>query len=55
MSELIDNRAHRIRTLKEHFRVYVDDHGTLRCDHGIRFLGFPVLHLHYRIERAQGS
>lgn len=38
-----------IRTLKEHFRVYVDDAGTLRCDHRVRFLGLPVLHLHYKI------
>ena len=39
-----------IRSLKEHFRVYVDDKGVLRCDHNIRFLGLPVLSLHYRIE-----
>jgi len=43
-------RVWRIRTLKEHFRVYVDDASTLRCDHLVRFLGLPVLHLHYRIE-----
>ena len=41
-----------LRTLKERFRVYVDDQGTLRCDHTVRFLGLPVLHLHYRIERT---
>jgi hypothetical protein len=38
-----------IRTLKEHFRVFVDEHGVLRCDHRIRFLGLPVVHLHYKI------
>lgn len=43
-------RVWRIRTLKEFFRVYVDESGTLRCDHRVRFLGLPVLHLHYRIE-----
>lgn len=43
-------RVWRISSLTEHFRVYVDEHDTLRCDHKIRFLGFPVLHLHYRIE-----
>lgn len=43
-------RVWRIASLREHFRVYVDDGGTLRCDHAVRFLGFPVLHLHYRIE-----
>lgn len=46
-------RVWRVRTLKEHFRVYVDDHGTLRCDHRVSFLGLPVLHLHYRIEAAR--
>jgi len=43
-------RVWHIRTLKEHFRVYVDAAGTLRCDHEVRFLGMRVLHLHYRIE-----
>jgi hypothetical protein len=46
-------RAWRITTLKEHFRVYVDTDGTLRCDHAVRFLGMPVLRLHYRIERKR--
>jgi hypothetical protein len=39
-----------VRSLKEYFRVYVDAEGTLRCDHRVRFLGLPVLQLHYRIE-----
>lgn len=39
----------RVRTLREEFRVYVDDAGVLRCDHSVRFLGMPVLQLHYRI------
>ena len=43
-------RVWRIRSLKEFFRVYVDESGTLRCDHRVRFLGLPVLRLHYRIE-----
>jgi len=43
-------RVWRVRSMKEHFRVYVDDTGTLRCDHRVTFLGFRVLHLHYRIE-----
>lgn len=52
LSELKDGRVlvWRIRSLHEHFRVYTDDADTLRCDHSIHFLGFPVLHLHYRIE-----
>jgi hypothetical protein len=46
-------RVWRVRTLKEHFRVYVDGHGTLRCDHRVTFLGLSVLHLHYRIETVR--
>ena len=45
----------RIRSLHEHFRLYVDSTGTLRCDHSVRFLGFPVLHLHYRIEKRRAD
>lgn len=41
----------RVRTLRERFRVYVDEHGTLRCDHTVRFLGLPVLRLHYKMIR----
>ena len=43
----------RVSTLHEEFRVYVDDERVLRCDHAIRFLGMPILHLHYRIERKR--
>lgn len=43
-------RVWRIASLREHFSVYVDEADTLRCDHAVRFLGLPVLHLHYRIE-----
>ncbi|HEU0032759.1 MAG TPA: hypothetical protein VFQ53_19140 [Kofleriaceae bacterium] len=42
-------RIWQIRTLKEHFRVYVDAANVLRCDHSIRFLGMPVVKLHYKI------
>ena len=45
-------RVWMIRTLKEHFRVYVDGEGVLRCDHAIRFLGLPVLRLHYKMTRV---
>ena len=38
-----------IRTLHENFRLYVDQEGSVRCDHEVRFLGMPVLTLHYRI------
>lgn len=44
-------RVWQIRTLKELFRVFVDESGTLRCDHTVRFLGLPVLSLHYKIFR----
>jgi hypothetical protein len=37
------------KSLKERFCLYVDDDGVLRCDHDVRFLGLPVLALHYRI------
>lgn len=45
-------RVWHIRSLKEHFRVYVDREGVLRCDHTVRFLGIRVLRLHYKIVRA---
>ena len=45
----------RISTLHEDFHIYVDDANVLRCDHSIRFLGMPILHLHYRMERAHKS
>jgi hypothetical protein len=45
-------RVWHIKSLKEHFRVYVDDKGALRCDHGVRFLGLPVLRLHYKMVRS---
>jgi hypothetical protein len=44
-------RVWHIRTLRERFHVYVDAAGVLRCDHTVRFLGLPVLHLHYKIIR----
>jgi hypothetical protein len=48
-------RVWRVSTLHEEFRVYVDDQNVLRCDHSVRFLGMPVLHLHYRIERTRDA
>lgn len=45
--------AWRVSTLHEDFRVYVDEERVLRCDHSIRLLGMPILHLHYRIERKR--
>jgi hypothetical protein len=41
-----------IRSLHETFRLYLDAHETVRCDHDVRFLGLPVLTLHYRIAPA---
>jgi hypothetical protein len=49
-------RVWRVRTLREHFRVYVDAAGVLRCDHVVKFWGLRVLALHYKMTRiAQGS
>jgi hypothetical protein len=45
-------RVWMIRSLVEQFRVYVDAKGVLRCDHAVRFLGLPVLRLHYKMTRA---
>ncbi len=46
-------RVWRVSTLHEEFSVYIDEANVLRCDHSVRFLGVPVLYLHYRIERAR--
>ena len=42
-------RVWRVRTLRERFHVYAGERGVLRCDHSVRFLGMPVLNLHYKI------
>lgn len=44
-----------IKTLKERFQIYVDEDGVVRCDHHVRFLGLPVLSLHYRISAAPAA
>jgi hypothetical protein len=38
-----------LRTLRESFHVFVDAEGILRTDHRVRFMGLPVLALHYKI------
>ncbi len=48
-------RVWHIRSLKEKFHVYVDEQGVLRCDHGVHFLGLPVLKLHYKIFRVAAN
>lgn len=48
-------RVWHVRSLQEHFRVYVDESGVLRCDHAVRFFGLPVLRLHYKIVRAEAA
>ena len=45
-------RVWHIRSLHETFRLYLDAHETVRCDHDVRFLGLPVLTLHYRVAPA---
>jgi hypothetical protein len=46
-------RVRYIRTLREYFHVYVDREGVLRTKHTVRFLGFTVLRLLYKIERTK--
>src|SRR5215471_1839780 len=41
-----------IGSLHETFRLYVDAEEQVRCEHDVRFLGLPVLTLHYRIAPA---
>ena len=43
-------KAWRINSLRETFRVYLDEDKVLRCDHKVRFLGLSIITLHYRIE-----
>ncbi len=40
-----------LRSLKERFEVYCDENGELRCDHRVRFMGLPMLSLHYRMTK----
>ncbi len=42
-------RVWRLGSLVEKFHVYVDEDGILRCDHKVRYLGMPVVSLHYKI------
>ena len=44
-------RVKKLKSLREHFEVYVDDLGELRCDHEVKFLGLRILRLHYRMRR----
>jgi hypothetical protein len=41
-----------LKTLRERFHVYLDGDGVLRTDHSIRYLGLPVMRLHYKIVPA---
>ena len=45
-------RIWRVGSLRENFRVFVDEEGIVRCDHQVQYLGLNVLRLHYRIERV---
>jgi hypothetical protein len=51
----VDETAWKVRyfrTLREYFHVYLDREGTLRTEHVVRFLGFTVLRLLYKMERT---
>jgi len=37
----------------EHFRVYVDERGALRCDHRLRLWSATALRLHYKLDRSE--
>jgi len=38
--------------LNEHFHVFVDDDGDVRCDHSLRLWNVPAVRLHYRLRRS---
>jgi hypothetical protein len=44
-----------IASLHETFRLYVDADDAVRCEHDVRFLGFHVLTLHYRIAPVKAA
>ena len=48
-------KARLFRTLHEIFHVYADEENVLRTDHTIRFLGFTVLRLHYKMTPAKNA
>lgn len=52
--EHADGRWARRVPLPERFEVYVDDEGVLRADHGLDLWRWPVLRMHYRMERLEG-
>lgn len=37
--------------LNEHFHVYVDEDGDVRCDHSLKLWNIPAVRLHYRMIR----
>lgn len=48
-------RIWRVAQLRDTMHLYVDREGDVRCDHRIRFLGFDVLTLHYRLTQRPSS
>lgn len=38
--------------LSEHFHVFVDADGDVRCDHDLRLRSVPAIRLHYRMRKA---
>ena len=39
--------------LNEHFHVYPDAEGDLRCDHSLRLFDIPAIRLHYRMKSSR--
>ena len=44
-----------VKSLHETFRLYLDAEDAVRCEHEVRFMGFRVLTLHYRIGLRGGT
>jgi hypothetical protein len=52
----VDERTWKVRyiqTLRDYFHEYVDPRGMLRTEHVVRYLGFTVLRLLYKMERVR--
>ncbi len=48
-------RVWQVKSLRETFHLYVDERQVLRCDHTVRFLGLPVIQLHYKMIPGNGA
>jgi hypothetical protein len=44
-----------VRSLREVFRVYVDEENVLRTDHAVFFLGLTIIRLHYKMTHVPAT